>query len=1097
MSHPSLIAALLLSGALLMPDSALGEANAITTSAVALKNVENPAIDLLLNGQPLDSDKAADLRKQGTDLSLLEPSPNDVWSNTKLSAIDTSTSAFPANANGLEYKSTVPLNPEGWYRTQVQAVGSDGVTRFYRLILSLNAHQGLMRAALLRKLGYPVQSPQWYKRATVRFETEAQRKTFVSQISTQAGLVDHKRWVLSEDEKKNELVLQDVMLEPSTIIVPTNWYMGSMVATHLKGRRTMRGLLVPFSFLDVPESVNMYSWEPSQLINENIIFMHKYADAFDETTLDDVRWMIERIGRLTRADFKEIVDAGMYPPDIATVIFEKTLARRNNLVAQAGVQKRLQEPKLPFNLQVSVGSVQEGKVTQERYEGYALRFTHGDPESPLQTDDIVRFVKIEATSALIHQLAGMVNTKLEFFKLDKLLQQRSKDLYQGFLDYIASKPTKPYVQPISTWGGPVGGVSVNASRSIVTGSYFGDQSSDFRVSLVDQVSAGARIGYFLGVDGIPKVIPGIGANLSVIRSYVHVRPIPSMEAASKKDWDELWVPGFMKGLGASLAASTAEKEEDRVKEMGDNVTKFLEELKENETFTITDTVALGANASLAIPLTTLLGIDPVSYAATIVIGASANQLVLRRTTFTREGGLIKIYLQNIGSQMAGVAMDVNLWMNIMRLSYTHKWGQARTRAFHLEEKPTEEKKLRNSILAIKGILSSNNSELLESNFHPYNLDHRTKSEISDGKFLFWRWTNIEEWHRVKVRPPKDEANGIIDTAKYQRTLFSHRILKRTGRNYYAFLGDVLDGLVQNSTFWKPGILSGGGGSNPKDSFFGNARWNTTATEAEVTKGREGNPVTTIENFWAGWDLSKADLFKTIDGIDARVKNLGLALPLIDRNVFNDMKRLQLYEIRSTFIIYEKGMQNLRAKLLAKGTGKDGGFRRLLGWDDYSGNDKEIVEKILIPLYGQARFDDFCLAQKLSGGEGSGDAKGTSYRGVDYPCLMPWMWEVLALRRKFPEDREERVKWATRMMSYLDKNAELSRLINYLGKENIFYQVKISGFRTRDENGDTADYKSSTIGTFNTKDKAGVFRDFATDFQIMSSEMNASYLSEGY
>ena len=191
------------------------------------------------------------------------------------------------------------------------------------------------------------------------------------------------------------------------------------------------------------------------------------------------------------------------------------------------------------------------------------------------------------------------------------------------------------------------------------------------------------------------------------------------------------------------------------------------------------------------------------------------------------------------------------------------------------------------------------------------------------------------------------------------------------------------------------------------------------------------------------------------------------------------------------------MQNLRAKLLAKGNGKDGGMRRMFGWDDYSGNDKEIVEKILIPLYGQARFDDFCLAQKLSGGENSGTAKGNSYRGVDYECIMPWMWEVLALRRKFPEDREERVKWATRMMSYLDKNAELSRLINYLGKENIFYQLKISGFRTRDENGDTADYKSSTIGTFNTKDKAGVFRDFATDFQIMSSEMNASYLSEGY
>lgn len=1099
-SYPTWILGLVLS-IMLVPDSAHADAKALPTAGVAVKNAETPAIDLIMYGKPVDPDKAADLRKSGQDLSFLDPAENDVWTNTKLSAVDTSTSAFPKEGTPFEYKETVKLNPEGWFRTQIQSVGSDGVTRFYRLVMSLNVHQALMRAALLRKLGYPVQSPQWYKKATVKFADANARKNFIGQISTQAGLVDHKRWVLSEDEKTNEVVLQDVMLEPSTIIVPTNWYMGSLAAPLIKGRRTMRALLVPFAFLDVPESVNMYSWEPSQFINENLIFTHKYADAFDETTLDDVRWIIERIGRLSASDFNEIVAAGKYPQDIAAVIYEKTLARRNNLVVQAGVQKRISEPQFPVNLKVTVGSVDQGKVTQEKYDGYALRFTHGDPESPLQTDDIVRFVKIEATSSLIHQLAALVNEKLEYFPMDKLLQQRSKNLFQDFLNYIKTNPTKPYNQPISTWGGPVGGASVNASRSIVTGSYFGDQSSDFRVSLVDQISAGARVGYFIGVDGIPKVIPGIGANLSVIRSYVHVRPIPSMQAASKRDWDELWVPGFMKGLSAMLMAEEGTqddgKADERLKNMGDNVAKFLEELKDNESFTITDTIALGENASLVIPLTTILGIDPVSYAATITLGASANQVVLRRTTFTRENGFIKIYLQNIQSQMAGVQMDLNLWMNIMRMGYQNKWGQAQTRAYHLDEKPTEEKALRNTILAVKGVLAANNSELLEANFHPYELDHRTKSQISDGKFLFWRWTNIEEWHRVKVRPPKDPEKGIIDTAKYQRTLFSHRILRRTGRNYYNFLGDILDGLVQTSTFWKPGILSGGGGSNPKDSFFGSARWTTVATEAEVTKGREGNPVTTVENFWSGWDLSKADLFKTIDSLDARVRGLDLALPLIDRNVFNDMLRLQLYEIRSTFIVYESAMQNLRARLLVTGGSKGTLIQRMTGWDQYSGRDKELVEKLLIPLYGEARFADACLAQKMSGGDASGEAKHNSYKGVDYECILPWMWELLSLRRKFPDDLEERVKWTTRVVTLLERNVDLARLIKHFGKENVFYQIKISGFRTRDENGDTADYKSSTIGTFNTKDKAGVFRDFVTDFQIMSSEMNATYLSEGY
>lgn len=1094
----SVLAAALLGAFGLSTQQAFADSKALPTTAVELKNNESPASDLLLNGQPLDADRAADLRRQGQDLSRLNPVANDIWSDTKLTAVDHGNRFYPAESTVplIEFKSIMPLNPEGWYRTQVQGIGEDGQVRLYRMLLSLNTHQALIRAALLRKLGYPVQSPRWFKQVRVKFANTEERKKFVSEIPVQAGLVDNKRWVLSENETDQTVLLQDVMLEPSTITVPTAFYMGNMLATHIKGRRTMRALLVPFTLVDVPESVNMYAWEAAQLINESLVFTHKYADAFQETTMDDVRWVIERMAQLSKDDWREIVRAGKYPSDIEAIIYEKTIARRNNLIAYAKVQSRLRPDlvKFDYNKNVTVGAVQQGKVTQERYDGYALRFTHGDPESPLRTDDIVRFLKIEAKSSGIKQLTSMINEKLELFPMDKILQERSENLRQQFFDHIRTNPTKPFVQPVSTWGGPIGGVSFNASRSIVTGSYFGDQSSDFKVSLVDQVSAGARIGYFLGVDGYPKVFPGLGANLSVIRSYVHVRPIPSMEAAEKKSWSDLFVPKFMKNLGRMLSVSSAEKAEDRQKEMTDNITKFLEELKEGESFTITDTLAMGENASLTIPITTLLGLDPVSYASTIVLGASANQVVLRRTTFNRENGFIKIYLQNIQSQMTGISLDVNLWMNIMRLSFEKKWGQARTRAFHLDEKPTDETKLRNTVLAMKGILSSNNSEILEANFYPYILNHKTEADISQGKFLFWRWTNIEEWHRVKVRPPKDPTRDF-DPKKFERTLFSHRILQRSGKNYYSFLSDVLDGLVQNSSFWKPGLLAGGGGSNPKDSFFGSARWTVTTTEAEVTKGREGNPVTTVENFWAGWDLSKKDLFNTIDEIDRRVQNLGLGLPLVNRDTFHDMRRLQLYEVRTTLIIYETGMEKLRKRLLVRNGDRGTTFKRILGWDKFSGTDKEIVEKILIPMYGKQRFDDWCYMQR-QGGEAE-RSTATGFKGESYNCLMPWMWEVLELRRAYPSNREERVKWATRMVTHLERHLDLGKLISFIGKENLFFQVKISGFRTRDENGDTADYRSSTIGTYNTKDRAGVFKDFTTDYHITSSEMNASYLSEGF
>ena len=63
----------------LAPMTALAESKALPTSAIELKNGEAPASDLLLNGQPLDADRAADLRKAGTDLSTLTPVANDIW----------------------------------------------------------------------------------------------------------------------------------------------------------------------------------------------------------------------------------------------------------------------------------------------------------------------------------------------------------------------------------------------------------------------------------------------------------------------------------------------------------------------------------------------------------------------------------------------------------------------------------------------------------------------------------------------------------------------------------------------------------------------------------------------------------------------------------------------------------------------------------------------------------------------------------------------------------------------------------------------------------------------------------------------------------
>lgn len=1082
----------------LSPLHANADSKTISTTAVPLKNNEIPALDLVdKDGNPLDADAAADMRKKkGQDLSLLNPRESDVWSNTKLSAIDTSTS-YPAEAALLQWKDTVKLNPEGWHREQVQGANAKGEQQTYRLLVSMNVHQALMRAALLRKLGFPIASPRWYKQLSLKFPNKVAVDNFIANVSTKTGLYDNKRWVLRNDEKTNVVVLQDVMLEPSTIDVPTSFYMGNLNATHIKGRRALRSLLVPFVLLDVPESIDMYSWEVVQTINQAIVFTHKYASSFNETTLDDVRWISERLGRLSTADWSEIVAAGKFPGAIGEIVLQKTIARRNGMVAMTGVKVRLpaELQRLHYEKNINGEGVRAGKVVQGRFAGYAANFTYGQPESPLKTDDIVRFINIEATSSALSQLTSRINEELQFLNMDRLLQDRTEKLNRAFYEHIQKNPTKPFVKPVASWGGFTAGAGVSATRSLVTGSYYGQQSSDFRVSLVDQIAARGRIGYFLGIDGYEKVLPSIGANLSIVRSYVHSRPVVSVEAASKQSWRDLWVPKFMKGLAGMLAISGAEKPEDRVKEMNENLAKFTEELKDDELFTISDILSFDQNATLNIPLTTLLGMDPVSYNNGLALSTYGSQAVIRRTTITRENGYIKIYLQNIQSQMVGVAIDLNFWMNIMRMSWEHKWGRARTRAYHLDEKPTSEADLRKTILAVKGVLQANNSEILENSFNYIHLDHRTESQVENGRFFFKQWTELEEWHRVKVQPQRDPEKGILDPKRYERTLFSHRMMDRSGENYYASFGDFLDGTVQKSKLLRGKVLANNSGMNPKDSFFGEARWRVTSTEAEVTKGREGSPVTIIENYWAGWDLSKKNLFKILGDVDTRVKQLGLSMPMVNRDVFHEMKRLQLFEVRSTLVVYEAGMEKLRSRLLVKGGKRCNALASVFGCDEHSGRDPEIVEKVLIPMYGTKRFQEYCADLRIGAGA-RGGATGKLIQGRSYDCIMPWMSEVLDLRREYPTDREEQVKWNTRLMNQLEANVDLARMVKWIGAENLYYQVKISGFRTNDANGDTADYTSSTVGMYDRKAGVGVFKDFISDYEITSNEMNASYLSEG-
>ena len=250
---------------------------------ISIHNNDAPAIDLLYQGHTIDRDQAIDLKNQGIDLSRLDPEPNDVWGPESLPAATPSDQPdsngtiwnFPADGGVVTYDSSMPSS-QGLFRARVLS-GEGLMGQPFQLMGSLSAHAAMARAALLRRLGYPVATPRWYRNITLKFKDAAARTLFIDTLSD-ATLTSRDRWVVSAPQNSSDLTIQDIVLEPAQIDVPM-YHWGVIPATHLKGRRAVRALIVPLVLLDITESVNLFSYEVGKILDNNILLTHQIGRA--------------------------------------------------------------------------------------------------------------------------------------------------------------------------------------------------------------------------------------------------------------------------------------------------------------------------------------------------------------------------------------------------------------------------------------------------------------------------------------------------------------------------------------------------------------------------------------------------------------------------------------------------------------------------------------------------------------------------------------------------------------------------------------------------------------------------------------------------
>jgi hypothetical protein len=1079
-------------------EAGFDDPNGPPTVSLAKNVVKEPAVDLLgPNGQPIGPGEAATLASQGQDLSLFNPEGNRLWQNAEYPALDAGDPDFPANGGMVRYVGQEATNIHT-YMARVRSLKNP--QKYFRLTLSRYAHNTMMRAALLRKLGFFVPSPRFYKNITIQFKSAAELESFITKAE-EATTADFeaRKWVTNIDKTRFSATFASAVLEvanPNYFDIQWGFMPNPMIPSQRAivqqfiKYRAFRSLIVPLSLVDVPESVNRFSAKVGSFTAESVVFTHTAARTFSDSTYEDAKWLVRRIAKLKEKDWQEVVAAAGFPKEVDRLVYAKLLHRANNLYELFELPApAIRLPDLMFSS--SDGTIKEGKVTKEVFEGYPLRFAHGDRESPFNDADIARYLWIDGVSTGISEFMKRVNEHLQVRGMEWYVNEHNADIQKKILDHIKTNPFKPLYKETSTFGGPIGGVNISASRHVSTGTYY---DSTAPVQLVDNVSISASLGIFRAVDGL-NYTPIAGANLSYVRDYVHVRPVSSLKEATNESWAKLLVGPLMTKLGKMMDRSLDEKnEKGELKQHP--VDEFLQEIKVGEVFTVSDSVATNAYLQISSPLHTIFGFAPMNVLNSFSFGADAGRVVLRQVSFVRSEEGFHVYVRSLNTNSASLQFDVNYYLNLLSYRTTLMGTDIKTNAYVINyntdlgsisedtndggKKLKEEKEKIRS--ALRTLFVKNDPELFEENFkhRRFDIEHKLNTKMYRAKILTERLSGFSERHKIRLVYPRNEKYPDLNPEDEAVELYSYKKGELVGRDFFGFFFDLIEGLLE-----KVGLFARNQDPNPANVPFGRAYWRIVDTESDLTKnGKQYPSVNLTQHTWGGWHLSRSRFMEIIDEVNERFRDgTNPRMRLIEKEAFANSDSLDFYRITAAVSIHQNGLERIRDLLLVpdqahldKEKKRSGNpfawLSEVLGGNDYRATDKIFFDRFLDalggdknPSEGRYKYMADCEMERRGGSnsEGGGNTyNGEYHNGTYYDCLNGWMRDLLTLRREWPEnDKEKQTDWYTDVIYTLEKSVPLPMLMNVAGKNNYLFKVQINGFRKGDEDGDLAFFSNSS------------------------------------
>jgi hypothetical protein len=960
--------------------------------------MNDAAVDLVRNGKTLYPHEVHALREEYKghfDISTLNPKETtDLWKDVYLEKLPKDTNPL-IDLDEVNYHSDV-LSPSGVYRFNI-INEQDG--KLYTMMLGKTIHSVLLAKSLLRKIGYQIPDIKYVPRVILKFKTDAEKVGFSSYLENIAFAGAAKNWVI-EDLGNNKLLVQDLIIMDSVHEI-YNLAVG-VIQDMIQGRRLLSSLAVPLTIVNLAESVNLFKPYAGNKDGNEINLFHDQLSEF-QCSWDDARWITRRIEKLTRLDWKEIVESTHVPKAVQQTLLERIISRRNSVMKLFNIDAE----EYPVDLQVSNGvELVNGKLTKQDWPGFASRFAYGDPDSPLADSEIKAFTKSRVISTLLDLTVSQIN-QLPFLGTD-IAAINNEKFQAGIQDAIAKSiaTQTPAELPLKSWVFPTLRGQLVLSRNLVTGTYLG---TDNLVQLVDTVGFVVGAGVFAGTMGLPTPITAYASGeAQLIRTYAHLRPVTSIQKSLKYPFKNIFIPLVKKDYGQKLHEAAAivhdpeASEEDRVKKIEEALEPFKEAMDIGESILVTDALSTYVGGQVGAGYKKLL---------TASLSLLPGHMVVSRFHIHRKSeNDFQIYrdLGHVGS--LGITFDLDSLVPVLSVSFKKSKGHARVKFYSINLNPKNPDVIENMSKLRRAIVNNSTKDLDDDeSTKPFILKHAFNESNPRMNILFWHWQWQNSSTNISITNPKGDE-------RYFRRQYHG---KTKGKNYQKYVNSLITHWV-NLLFERRAGLSEGG-DNHGFSFKGQAKTRYLTLDEEVDKdGAKLEPFAKLSRIYNGWSIDRENANKILDSLKQRYR-----YDFFNAPVLNDTRRIFLYNISLNIFFYKNGVEHLLS----------------LSEDEI----KTIFRQNMVQqnlMINPAKVTD----------EDTGVHKFLRF---------------LARFRKYESQGKSQKanKYLLKSLSQLEYKLNLKGIVSIMGgEENIFINSRIDGFREGDEDGDKA-IVSNSIGEY--------------------------------